>query len=82
MSKEIECHERLTKVFRENFDNPTLEIEDEHNADSIPGWDSLAHVTLIVSIEEEFGVSFSTAEIASLNCVGDIRKIIIERAEF
>jgi acyl carrier protein len=58
-----------------------LEIRDDYDASSIPGWDSLAYVNLIVSIEEEFGISFKTAEIASLSCVGDIKRLITERAE-
>lgn len=81
MTREAQCHERLTKVFREVFDNPTLKIKDDYDASSIPGWDSLAHVNLIVSIEEEFGISFTTAEIASFSCVGDVKKLILERAE-
>ena len=57
MTKEIQCHKRLTKVFREAFDSPALKISDDHDASSIPGWDSLAHVNLVISIEEEFGIN-------------------------
>jgi acyl carrier protein len=80
MTKESQCHERLTKVFREVFDDPSLQIEDDFNASNIPGWDSLAHINLIVEIEEEFGISFSTAEIAGFTCVGDVKKMIMQRA--
>jgi acyl carrier protein len=80
MTKESRCHERLTNVFREVFDNPLLQIEDDYNAESIPNWDSLAHINLIVLIEEEFGISFSTAEISGFTCVGDVKKLILQRA--
>jgi acyl carrier protein len=80
MTQHIQCHERLTKVFREIFDDPSLEIKDEYNASDIPGWDSLAHVNLVVSIEDEFDIKFTTAEIASLTCVGDAKELILTRA--
>ena len=80
MTKEAQCHERLTKVFREVFDERSLQIKDDYNASNIPGWDSLMHINLIVEIEEEFGISFSTAEISGFACVGDVKKLILQRA--
>lgn len=80
MTKETQCHERLTNVFREVFDDPALQIKDEYNASSITGWDSLAHINLIVGIEEEFGINFSTSEIAGFTCVGDVKRLVVERA--
>lgn len=76
---QLECHDRLTKVFREVFDDPSLVIKDEYTANDIPGWDSVTHVNLIVSVEEEFGISFSTAEIASLGSIGEFREVILAR---
>ncbi len=80
MTNEEQCHDRLTKVFQEVFDRPSLKIKDEFDAESIPGWDSLMHINLIVAIEEEFGISFSTAEIAGFKCIGDVKKLILRRA--
>ena len=41
-------------------------------ADDVPGWDSFAHVNLIVAIEEAFDVTFTTTEIGAIKSVGDI----------
>jgi acyl carrier protein len=76
----MDHRERLTNVFRQVFDNPRLEIQLEDSADTIDGWDSLTHVNLVVSIEEEFGFTFSTSEIASIKHVGDFEKLICARA--
>lgn len=35
-------------------------------------WDSVTHLTLILTIEAEFGIQFDTAEIPNLLSVGDI----------
>ena len=76
----MEIDARLTEVFREVFDDPKLEIEDHYTANEIPAWDSVAHVNLIVGIEEAFGIRFSTGEIASFSCVGDVKKSILQKS--
>jgi acyl carrier protein len=38
----------------------------------VADWDSVAHVKLILSLEEEFGIRFSEDEISSIQTVGDI----------
>ena len=57
---------RLQKVFRDVFDEPTLEFRDDLNAESVEGWDSLGHINLIVAAEKEFGIRLTTSEIARL----------------
>jgi len=80
MTRDLLAHERLTMVFRESFDDPALVIKDEYDATSVPGWDSLMHINLIVGIEEEFGISFSTAEIAGFKNIGEVKSVILQRA--
>jgi acyl carrier protein len=36
-------------------------------------WTSLRHVTLLVEVENEYGIRFSNAEMATMRSVGDIR---------
>jgi acyl carrier protein len=78
--EEDRCHERLTKVFRETFDDPSLQIKDHYTARNIPGWNSLMHINLVLAIEEEFEITFTTAEIAGFKCVGDAKKLILRHA--
>ena len=53
-----EVYERLNEVFRDVFDDPDLTVNDETTAADVDGWDSLIHITLIDSVEEEFDVDF------------------------
>ena len=69
--------ERLHTVFRDLFDNPHLMLTDATTANDIPQWDSLRHLSLIEALEEEFSVRFSTAEMASLQSVGDFKTAIL-----
>ena len=74
-----EIHERLTEVFRDVFDDPTLEISDSTTAKDIEGWDSLTHINLIVATEEALGVSFTTKQVQALANVGDFMRLIASR---
>jgi len=75
-----EIHQKLTAVFRDIFDNPTLEISEGTTANDIPEWDSIMHVNLIVAVEKAFGISFSTRDVKSLANVGDLMGLIAKRA--
>ena len=79
MREPEQFHGRLTRIFRDNFERQSLEIHDHLTAKDIVGWDSLMHVNLVVSIEDEFDVKFTTAEIASFTCIGDVKKAIRTR---
>jgi acyl carrier protein len=63
---------RLTDIFRSVFDDPDLRITASMTAKDVPDWDSLSHITLIVAIEREFRIRFTTAEVAGQMNVGDL----------
>lgn len=72
--------ERLTEVFRTTFNDEEIELRPETTADDIAAWDSVSHITLIYAVEDEFGVKFSTKDLASLSCVGDLAATVERRA--
>jgi acyl carrier protein len=67
---------RLQDVFRQVFDDPDLELTDDLSATDVPGWDSLAHISLMFSIESEFGIFFTDAELAKMDNVGALRQAL------
>ena len=67
---------RLERVFREVFNDPDLSVTDELTAEDVPAWDSLAHVSLMFSIESEFGITFSDVELSTLENVGALRNAV------
>lgn len=60
------------KVFQLN----STELSLKDRSGRIPGWDSLAHLNLILSIEKATGVSFSVQEIVSIDSLEDIWTIV------
>jgi acyl carrier protein len=63
---------RLTGEFSEVFDDDELNITPQMTADDVDGWDSLAHIRLILSVQKAFGVKFSPVEMNRLKNVGDL----------
>ena len=53
-------------IFRDVFEDDGMVIADQMTADDVERWDSLEHINLIVAVEKQFGIRFTTAEMANL----------------
>jgi acyl carrier protein len=73
---EQEIYQSLTAVFRDVFDDESIVIGADTTANDIDGWDSQAHITLVVATEVRFGIRFRTAELEQLRNVGDFVRLI------
>jgi acyl carrier protein len=71
--------EKVQRIFREVFDDDTLVIEDSTNSSDIEDWDSLEHITLVVSMEKEFGLKFDLKEVNELANVGEMVDLIASK---
>ena len=72
----METKARLEEVFQDVFDDESIEIFDSMDASDIEDWDSLNQIILVVSIEKEFKVKFSVAEVNVLENVGQMQELI------
>ena len=79
MANESEILSRVREVFMRFFDNPRLTVNTDTTAATVPGWDSLANVELMVEVEESFGIRFRTGEVAGLKNVGELVSLIAKR---
>ena len=71
--------DRLTKVFRNVFQDDSIELKPETTSDDVEGWDSLSHINLLIAIEIEFGIEFKQNEIQAFANVGELEKRIEEK---
>jgi acyl carrier protein len=67
-----EILKKVEEVFREELELDDLELTDETTADDVEEWDSLSHVQLVVALEKDFGIKFSSREILSWENIGDL----------
>lgn len=70
---------RLEQLFRELFNDDEIVLGDELKAGDVPGWDSLANVNLMFSVEQEFGIAFADSEFGELSSIGELRRAIERR---
>ena len=79
-SRREEYKKKLNCVFQDVFDDETIKIDDNTTAKDIEEWDSLMHITLVLSVEKEFGVELSAAEVGKLSNVGAMVDLLLARA--
>ena len=70
---------KMNEIFRNVFDDETIVLTDETNANDIEDWDSLEQINLIVAIENEFEMMFDMAEVANLANVGEMVDLILSK---
>jgi acyl carrier protein len=58
--------EAVQEIFRDNFDDDTLEITRATCADDIEDWDSLEQINLLTAIEKKFNIKFKLADVRNL----------------
>jgi acyl carrier protein len=55
---------------------PTESVADQLTMSEVETWDSLQHMNLIASLEQEFGVEFTFEEIVSMQSVEVIKSVL------
>ncbi len=71
--------QHLNELFRGVFDDEDLVITRETSARDIDDWDSLMHVTLLLTVEKGFGIRFSSSQVAGLTDVGQLVDLIEDK---
>jgi acyl carrier protein len=74
-------HDRLTGVFRDVFDQDSLVLSSEMTANEVENWDSLTHINLIVAVEKEFRIRFTTSEVSGLKNVGALEALVESKVQ-
>ena len=67
---------QVQDVFRDELELEDLVLTDETTADDVEEWDSLSHIQLVVALEKDFGIKFTSREILSWDNVGDLVECI------
>lgn len=71
--------EKVRRIIAETFKIKESEITLQTNMKDIDSWDSLTHMELIVSLEDELGIEFTSDEIMEMTDVEKIEKIVGEK---
>ena len=71
--------DRVRELVARVIGTPIEAIDDESGPDTVPGWDSFSHIDLALSLEAEFGISFTAEELMDLVSVRIIKMVLHEK---
>ena len=74
-----QVYQELNEIFRDVFDDDTIEVTEATTSDDIEDWDSLEHINLVVAVENTFHIKFKMGEVNSMKIVGEMVEIILQR---
>jgi acyl carrier protein len=69
-------NERLSRTILDALRLKSFPLKQSTRSYEVPGWDSLSHVTVIMAVEDAYGVRFSTGDIVALESVGDLERLV------
>lgn len=67
---------QIEQIVQNELDDDEIRLSMTTRASEVEGWDSLAHIVIVVSVERAFGVQFSTSEITTLKDVGHLVRLV------
>lgn len=71
--------DKIKGALREAMDNDDLEINAGDNFREYEDWDSLAYLSMIAALDEEFGIEIEDEVFEQLTTVEDLVKAVKER---
>jgi acyl carrier protein len=67
---------RLVNVFAESLLIDPAMVKPDLTYNSIPAWDSVAHMTLVAAIDQEFDLMLDTDDIIGMSSVAKAEEIL------
>jgi acyl carrier protein len=55
------------------------EVRSDQELQAFEGWDSLAALSLVVSVRDNFGVIITTSDLREAKTVGDLERLVLSR---
>jgi acyl carrier protein len=71
--------DRVQTVFSDVFQIAREQVRPDSSPDTIPNWDSLQHLNLVLALEQEFQVQFTPEEIEQLLSVELVAALLEEK---
>lgn len=61
-----QVRDEIFRIMAATFDVPREELDESASMDTIANWDSIRHMNLVVSLEQDFSIEFDDTEIVEL----------------
>jgi acyl carrier protein len=70
-----EVDTKVRAIFEELFGIDPASLTDDSSPDTVKGWDSLQHINLIASLEEQLGIALTDEQVVEMLSFGLIVEI-------
>ena len=71
---------QLREIVQDVLGDDELELHEQTAADDVEGWDSLAHINIMVAVEGAYGVTFTSDELSGFRNLGELQAFLRARA--
>ena len=79
MKNTSEVSDKIFKILSRILKIPLNKIDDNFEMNKVSQWDSVAHLDIISTCEDEFNIQFDASEISKLINLKNINKIIQQK---
>jgi acyl carrier protein len=80
MPTHAEIHDSLTRIFRDIFKDPGIVLKADSTPDTIAGWDSFKYVSILMAIENVYGIEMDGPELDHVQNVGELVTLIHDKS--
>jgi acyl carrier protein len=70
---------RVRQVAADLFDQPLSDVGPEASPRSLAAWDSMGHLNLVLALEQEFDVQFSSADLERIQSITTAAALVSAR---
>ena len=79
MKNTLEVSDKIFKILSRILKIPLNKIDDNFEMNKVSQWDSVAHLDIISTFEDEFNIQFDASEVSKLINLKNIDKIIQQK---
>lgn len=72
-------HEQLAALLSDVCGAPVSSLGPDAAAGVTPGWDSVATLSFIGAVEDEFGIAITTAEAIAIKTLDDMARLVLAK---
>lgn len=68
--------ETIRHLFEEVLRQPIPALDCHMRFEELPGWDSVAHLSLLLAVERHFNIAFTSAQMIQMKTVGELMDVL------
>lgn len=81
MIDDATVYRELAPIFSDVFMRDDIALRPDLSAKDVQDWDSFKQIEIILSVEQRFGVKFTSKEVDTMRSLGDLVAVVAARGQ-